>query len=430
MAKVGIVRLVAAYVAATAAGMTTMALASSCGDDDESTACEDCGTGGGGGTIQSACPESGVVSGPWALHFDETSAVVRWDGCAPGSTEIVVEPEEGGDAITVSGEQTASDVQTSYTLIDGVPPDLPGVYYKSEVVVTGLQPSRCYVYTLAADSGRSGRFCTARRAGDAFRFLAIGDTNPAIGDTRGVLDHALAEPVDFAIHLGDIQYYQSIFESWTTWFASMQPLLAAGAFQPSVGNHEYENDFEFQDYYARLFGGAGFDSNEVEYYRFQSGGVWFFSLSTEEELSAGSPQADWLEAELADAAAKPGYRFGVVYFHKPMMTLSEYTQKSGERAHFAPIFEQHGVKLVMAGHVHGYERFVDGALTYVVSGGGGALLHDLDAGAAERPEEASKRVAVAERYHATLIDVGADEFRGTAVSHDGEELDSFVIALP
>ena len=53
----------------------------------------------------------------------------------------------------------------------------------------------------------------------------------------------------------------------------MRPLLRQGAFMPSVGNHEYELDYEFQDYYERLFGGAGFDSSAVEYYRFQSGDV-------------------------------------------------------------------------------------------------------------------------------------------------------------
>jgi hypothetical protein len=420
-----------AYAVAVVGGMLTGSALSSCEDDVQVCEGPACGAGGeGGATIQGACPDSGVLHGPWALHFDETSVLVRWDACAPSSTDIVVEPEAGGAPLMFSGEQTASDVRTSYSLINGVPPDLPGVYYRTEVEVSGLAPSQCYRYTLDADSGRSGRFCTARAAGDPFRFFAVGDTNPSVGDTSGVLEHSLAEPVDFTIHLGDIQYYASVFESWHTWFPAMAPMLRAGAFQPSVGNHEYEIDFEFQDYYARLFGGAGYDSPAVEYYRFQSGGVWFFSLSTEEDLDVGSPQALWLENQIIDAAAKPGYRFGVVYFHKPMITLSEYSQDVGAREHFKPIFEQYGVKLVMQGHVHGYERFVDGAITYVVSGGGGAALHDLFASVADRPAEAAMRQAVAETYHGTLIEVDDSEIRGRAVGADGSELDSFVIPLP
>jgi hypothetical protein len=405
------------------------------GCSDDEGACEgvDCGVagaGGGGGAKTVDCPESGVLHGPWALHFDETSAVVRWDACAPSSTEITVEPEDGGAPITVSGEQSASDVTTSYDPFDAVTPDLPGVYYRTEVAVTGLAASSCYRYQLAADSARSGRFCTARQAGDSFKFLAIGDTNPAIGDTAGVFKHVLTDDIDFSIHLGDVQYYASVFDSWANWFPEMAPLLEQGAFMPSVGNHEYEIDFEFQDYYERLFGGAGFDSTAVEYYRFQSGGVWFFSLSTESDLGQGSAQADWLEQQLADAASQPGYRFSVVYFHKPMMTLSEYSQRSGEREYFKPIFSQYGVKLVMNGHVHGYERFVDGDITFIVSGGGGAILHDLDVSIQDRPDQAALRVASSKSYHATVIEVLPTEISGEVISNDGDSLDSFTIALP
>jgi hypothetical protein len=404
-----------------------------CDDSAPATTTGAGGQGGGtGGGSSSAldCPASGVLHGPWSLRFTSSSATVRWDACAPSSTEIVVEPEDGGGAPQmVSGEQRASDVRTSYDVINGVPADLPGVYYRTEVEVGGLEAGRCYRYTLAADSARGGRFCTARASGDSFTFLAIGDTNPGVGDTAGVLQAGLAANPDFTIHLGDIQYYASVFDSWSAWFPAMQPLLAQGAFMPSLGNHEYEIDFEFQDYYERLFGGAGFDG-PVEYYRFNSGGVWFFSLSTEEPLEAGSAQADWLETQLADAAAQPGFRFSVVYFHKPFMTLAGYSQKTGAREHFRPLFSQHGVKLVMNGHVHGYERFVDGDLSYVVSGGGGAALHDLEEKRDERPTEAGLRQAAAASYHATLIEVASDEIRGRAISNEGVELDAFTIALP
>jgi hypothetical protein len=225
-----------------------------------------------------------------------------------------------------------------------------------------------------------------------------------------------------------MQYYSSVFESYATWFPAMAPLLEAGALQPALGNHELEREHEFDDYYKRLFGGAGFDG-PIEYYRYQSGGVWFFSMSTEEELGPGSTQAAWLEAQLADAAKKPGYRFAVVYFHKPWLTLSEYSEDSEARLHFKAIFENYKVLLVLQGHVHGYERFVDGAITYVVSGGGGAALHDLDKAAAKRPESAKLRVKRAKRYHGTLFQVGPEAIEGRAIASDGSELDSFTIAL-
>ncbi len=422
-----------APLALAAALALTTSLLAACGDDTQACAGADCNSGGQGGegqrTIQQACPKNGVLHGPWVIHFHETGALVRWDNCTENASDIELVPVAGGATQTFSGSQRAANVTTTYDVLTGVPADLPGVYYLSEVVLTGLQPSSCYNYTLVADSSRGGRFCTARKPGDGFKFLAIGDTNPAIGDTKGVLNEVLEPDIDFTIHLGDIQYYDSVFESWSSWFTAMAPLLRHGAIMPSIGNHEYEKDFEFQDYYRRLFGGAGFDGS-VEYYRFQSGGVWFFSLSTEMDLTPGSEQANWLEAQLADAAAKPGFRFSVVYFHKPMITLSDYAQKKAERDYFAPIFETNKVRLVMQGHVHGYERFVAGNITYVVSGGGGATLYDLDVNIDTRPAEAALRQASASRYHATIIAVTTSGIEGRAIANDGALLDSFTITAP
>jgi acid phosphatase type 7 len=395
------------------------------------------GAAGAGGGVAIDCPKSGVLHGPWSLHFDEKSARVRWDACAPSSAALSVTPESGGAATTVTGTQTVAHVLTSYDTLKNVPPDLPGTYYTTEVNVTGLEPSRCYKYQLVADPARKGRFCTARKAGDPFVFLAMGDTNPAIGDTDGVMasvlgglagDAPFAARPDFTAHLGDMQYYASLFESYATWFPAMAPLFEAGALQPAVGNHESEKDHEFDDYYTRLFGGAGFDG-ALEYYRYQSGGVWFFSLDTEISMKPGSEQANWLEKSLADAAGKPGYRFGVVYFHKPWITLSEYSQDVTARNHFKPLFEKYKVRLVLQGHVHGYERFVDGAITYITSGGGGAALHDLDLSLADRPAEAALRVKSAKRYHATLFSVLADRIEARAVASDATVLDSFAIPL-
>ena len=65
-------------------------------------------------------------------------------------------------------------------------------------------------------------------------FLAIGDTNPALGHTQGVLEHTLTRSPEFTVHLGDMQYYSSIIESWQLWFSMMQPLLSQGAILPCI----------------------------------------------------------------------------------------------------------------------------------------------------------------------------------------------------
>lgn len=410
--------------------------------EDPSLPCADCdqpgaggqgggsdGSGGSGGSAsQIECPASGVYHGPWSLKFDETSAIVRWDACNPGDVAITLTPEEGGAPRVVEGTQTEAVLTTVHDLLD-IPPDLPGTYYTSEVALTGLTPGACYTYEIVADPSKSGRVCAAEPSPGPLRFMAIGDTNPAIGPTEEVLTHVLARSPDFVVHLGDIQYYSSVLDSWSQWFISMQPMLSSGAFMPSIGNHESENATEYIDYYDRLFADAGFDGTR-KYYRFQSGGVWFFALDTEQDLAPNSEQGIWLVQMLEDAASQPGFRGSVVYMHRTLITVGDAGSDPGLRALLEPVFIEHGVRLVLAGHMHGYERFLSNGLTYVTSGGGGGLIGNVDENVEERPEEAALRVASAAAFHAMDFQVTADSIEGAAVDETGTEIDAFSIALP
>lgn len=381
--------------------------------------------------LRADCPPDGVLYGPWALRFDEGHAVVRWDACRPTKAAITLVSERGGDTSTVEGRYLEADVHARYDEEPRVAPDRAAHLFTGEVALKGLEPGTCYRYELVEATARKGRVCTARRPGEPFVFLALGDTNASKGETakllRTVLDGSVFGQVpDFSLHLGDMQYYDQVVESYASWFPVMQPLLAAGALQPSIGNHEFERTREFEDYYVRLFGGAGFDG-PLEYYRFQSGGVWFFALDSELDMGADSPQGKWLLEKLADAASKPDYRGSIVYFHKPWITLSVYPNAPDLRAAFRPAFQRHGVKLVLQGHVHGYERFDDEGVTYLVSGGGGAALHALDESVATRPAEARARKTRAQRHHGTLVRVSAKELEVRVVATGGQTLDAFTI---
>jgi hypothetical protein len=364
-------------------------------------------------------------------RFDSSSARIRWDSCAPGDASITLVPDGGGDPIVVEGSQSATDIDFEYApLLDDVEPDRPGTYYLSEVVPTGLEPGACYSFSLGADPARGGRFCTARPTGQAFRFVATGDTNPTVGPTPELFAAAVADgPADFVAHLGDIQYYSALVESWARWFELLQPMLSSAAFQPSIGNHEDEKPGEYEAYYGRLFADAGFGGTS-RYYRFESGGLWFFALDTESDLSPNSPQGQWLEAELAAASVQPGFRGSIVYMHRPFITVGDSASQPALRAYYEPLFETQGVRLVLAGHMHGYERFESGALVYVTSGGGGGAMGDIDANVEARPDEAALRVAASDVKHMTVLDVTASSIDVRAVDAAGGTLDSFSVPLP
>jgi acid phosphatase type 7 len=296
-------------------------------------------------------------------------------------------------------------------------------------VVSGLTPATCYRYWIVADEEIGGRFCTAHEAMDRtpIRFLAIGDTNPSLGRTAGVLERAPLDEIEFTVHVGDIQYYSSILESWAAWFPQMEPLLEAAAFQPCIGNHEREIPGELEQYYVRFFGGAG-DGNDIRYH-YQTGGVHFFSLSSEGEDDL-SEQVAWLEAELDAAAASPAYRFAVLYMHRPPYSVSDHGPELGLRAAIAPAVMRHEIPLVIAGHAHGYERFEVGETTYLVTGGGGGALGRVDERVAEFPEDAALRASAGDFFHAVSLTIDVKTIRGETIDRDGLVRDTFMRSVP
>jgi hypothetical protein len=314
-------------------------------------------------------------------------------------------------------------------LAPNTPKDYAGTYYMHEAQLSGLAPSTCYSYVLAADSTTTARFCTARKPGEDFRFLVIGDTNPTLGPhTTQVLSHVVPMNPDFTLHGGDIQYYESTLETWAAWFPLMNPLLRAGSFQACIGNHESEKPDEYQQYTLRFFGAAGSDEGDG-YYRFSSGGISYFSINTQDPVTPSSTQGQWLLTELAAAVKTPGFRASVVFFHKPFLTCGDTGDDTTAEAYWAPIFVQYKVPLVFQAHMHGYERFVKDGVTWITTAGGGGNIVQPDMNAS-RPYCADSRKAWGDYYHATVMDVTATQLTGRAIDTEGAVRDTFTVAMP
>ncbi|GAC1394526.1 MAG: hypothetical protein NVSMB47_03600 [Polyangiales bacterium] len=366
--------------------------------------------------------------GPWALAIDETSAKVRWESCFAAPTTLTFTPEAGGAPKTLTSVVTATVVTHTNEVALAHDADFAGTYYMNEVALTGLDPSTCYTYALAADSTVKARVCTARKAGDDFAFMALGDSNPGLGITPPMIATAYAtDPADFTLHGGDIQYYSSGLETYGFWMQKMAPMLRGGAFLPAIGNHENENEGEKAEYYDRYWGGAGFDGTS-DWYRFESGGVWFFAIDTEADFTRASAQGSWLEAQLADASKKPGFRFSVPFFHRPFVTCGDTSDAPDLRAQWTSTFQKYGVKLVVQAHMHGYERFELDGMTYLTAAGGGGALGNYYANES-RPECLSRK-ASGRIFHTVRLAVKKGQLVGTVVDDKGDVRDSFTEVVP
>jgi len=365
--------------------------------------------------------ELAVSKGPWVVAVDATSAKVRWESC-----------RSGGGALSIAGKRVDSKVsQAIVTTTNDVPlrrlADYAGTYFMHEVALTGLTAGTCYDYTVEQDATAKGRFCTARASGTTFSFAAIGDTNPGLNDITKLLDTTYAALPDFTIHEGDIQYYSSGLESYGYWMDKMRPMLRTGAFYPSIGNHESEKPREREEYVERFWGNPGFDGNS-DYYRFESGGVWFFALNTEIDLGDKSAQGTWLAEKLEDASTRAGYRFSVLFMHRPFVTCGDTGQNDALRKIYEPLFTRTKVKLIVAGHMHGYERFEFGDVTWVTSAGGGSAPGKVDENSARA--ECADRKSSGTFFNATVFTVRPGELSGITYDEKGAVRDSFARAVP
>jgi PKD repeat protein len=164
---------------------------------------------------------------------------------------------------------------------------------------------------------------------------------------------------------------------------------AWGAFKnrtrPVAGNHDY-NTTNAAPYYA-YFGAAAGDPTKG-YYSYDIGSDWHVVVLNSNcsfigGCGAGSPQEQWLRADLA-ASTRP---CTVAMWHHPRFSSGIYGFDPSTTAFSQALYDD-GVELVLNGHEHDYERFAlqnpAGALdtTYgirqITVGTGGADLRTFD----------------------------------------------------
>lgn len=120
--------------------------------------------------------------------------------------------------------------------------------------------------------------------------------------------------------------------------------------RPSPGNHEYETRgaAPYFEYFGANAGPPG-----RGYYSFDVGSWHAISLNSNVAVNDGSPQTEWLRADLADHA---GYRCVVAYWHHPLVSSGPNGDSPAMRDLWRILYAA-GADLILNGHEHLYERF-------------------------------------------------------------------------
>jgi len=170
---------------------------------------------------------------------------------------------------------------------------------------------------------------------------------------------------ELVLHVGDIVYADygintSTNVAWWDLFGTQIEFMAAGRpYMICPGNHDLHErtdehrqptgDLESLRYNAR------YRMPGVYWYSFNHRNVHFVSISTEHDLAPGSPQHEWLEADLRAAdASRTQQPWVILYGHKPPVCSHE--QLCGEAYVPLDLLARYHVDAALWGHVHAYER--------------------------------------------------------------------------
>ena len=138
-----------------------------------------------------------------------------------------------------------------------------------------------------------------------------------------------------------------------------------------------------------------------------------------DSTAIGTAQTAWLRRTLA---ARTGFR-RIVVLHHPPYTCGGHLGSAAVRRAWVPLFQRSGVRLVLSGHDHNYQRFARGGVTYVVHGGGGAGLYRLRPCPASYPRRLAARVG----HGFVHVTVEPDGFLVRIVALDGSTIDRFAV---
>ena len=223
--------------------------------------------------------------------------------------------------------------------------------------------------------------------GIPFRFIVYGDTRftdptntrAASPPVRRALVQAIAEADPAFISVGgDIAYNGDNADDWKVWDSETEIWRQRRiAVYPALGNHDLHGDqtVALANYFHRF---PALENNR--YYSVRAANTLMLVLDSSLDETSG-PQGEWLIRELDTLPADVDFVCFVLHHppytnshdrmfggghsaRPPEQALAELLQ--GRQSHTRARF------VVIAGHVHNYERYEHGGVLYLVTGGGGA----------------------------------------------------------
>jgi hypothetical protein len=328
-------------------------------------------------------------------HDPATTATVQWTTAATdlaGYTpkvwfDSVCNAKATGADMRYGTSATATGSgEIYYQTLTDITPDTPK-YITWTVELTGLAPDTDYVFRAGTwsdftagafvkpDLSDVQHFRTAPGKGTrkAFNLVLAGDSR---GGTEKIRTHAerLSQfDAAFWVFNGDFNEVGQQ-DQWDDWFDAMRPILSKSPLMPVQGNHEVFPPMFYGQFALPIAAGVP-DAYKEHAWSMHYANVHFVGLDSTTDAGA-QDQSAWLDADLQSARADKDVDWIIAMMHHPAYSASNHGSTDYVQKWWVPLFEQHKVDLIFAGHDHDYERskpWVNGSAVakgpvYVVAG--------------------------------------------------------------
>lgn len=286
--------------------------------------------------------------------------ILTWSG-DPATTQAVtwrtdtsIEKGLAEIAPATHGPQFPKQAKQFTAATESLKSDINEAHYHS-VSFTALQPDTVYVYRVGDGVNWSewNQFRTASAGPAPIEFIYVGDAQTDIFSmwSRVIREALLSAPrTRFIVHAGDLVNVGSTDALWGEWHRAAGWINQSVSSFPSPGNHEYPKKV-FTAHWRKQFTlpENGVPGLEESNYFVDVQGVRMISINSNEKHQE---QAAWLDKLLTTSTA----RWVLVTFHHPIFSTGKGRDNKELRELFQPIFDKHGVDMVLTGHDHTYGR--------------------------------------------------------------------------
>jgi hypothetical protein len=307
-----------------------------------------------------------------------------------------------------------------------------------------------------------------------FSFISYGDTRGRHDGIELQAEHTLviesmiaaikksaatADPIKFVLQSGDAVQDGSKGQQWTVSYIPLINRLTQDGGVPyflSVGNHDVGNAIDLTDprrvqglgnalaANAKLIPADGSPRRLNGYPTFAFGYGNTFFIAFDSDIPDDSTQFAWVKGQL-EGLDRTRYVNTVLFFHHPPFSSGPHggakleRQAASIRARWMPLIRKHHVRLLLTGHEHLFEhwveRYTDASgphrVDEIVSGGGGAPLY----GYTGEPDlhdylaSTSAEKVTLEHLARPSIDPGANPFHYVVVHVDDDRISVEVVAV-